>query len=63
MESTGFGQVHDDDLQFYPGNHLVLLTILSRQSASDRVSEFGILFNRIFNIPYITLQLLFDLYL
>ena len=30
MESTGFGQVHDDDLQFYPGNHLVLLTIFFR---------------------------------
>ena len=38
MESTGFGQVHDDDLQLYPGNHLVLLTILFRQFASDRVS-------------------------
>ena len=63
MESTRFGQVHDDDLQFYPGNHLVLLTILSRQSASDRVSGFGILFNRIFNIPHIILQLLFDLHL
>ena len=63
MESTGFGQVHDDDLQLYPGNHLVLLTILSRQSASDRVPGFGILINRIFNIPYFTLQLLFDLHL
>ena len=63
MEITGFGQVHDDDLQLYPGNHLVLLTILSRQSASDRVSGFGILFNHIFNIPYITIQLLFDLHL
>ena len=61
MESTGFGQVHDDDLQFYPGNHLVLLTILSRQSASDRVFGFDLLFNRIFNISYIILQLLFDL--
>ena len=63
MESTGFGQVHDDDLQFYPGNHLMLLTILSRQSTSDRVSGFDLLFNRIFNIPHITLQLLFDLHL
>ena len=63
MESTGFGQVHDDDLQFYPGNHLMLLTILSRQSASDRVFGFDLLFNRIFNIPHITLQLLFDLHL
>ena len=63
MESTGFGQVHDDDLQFYPGNHLVLLTILFRQSATYRVSGFDLLFNRIFNIPYITLQLLFDLHL
>ena len=63
MESTRFGQVHDDDLQFYPGNHLVLLTILSRQSALDRVSGFGILFNRIFNTPHIILQLLFDLHL
>ena len=63
MESTGFGQVHDDDLQLYPGNHLVLLTILSRQFATDRVSRFDLLFNRIFNIPYITLQLLFDLHL
>ena len=63
MESTGFGQVHDDDLQLYPGNHLVLLTILSRQSASDRVSGNDLLFNRIFNIPHITLQLLFDLHL
>ena len=63
MENTRFGQVHDDDLQLYPGNHLVLLTILSRQSASDRVFGNDLLFNRIFNIPYITLQLLFDLYL
>ena len=47
MESTGFGQVHDDDLQLYPGNHFVLLTILSRQSASDRVSGNDLLFNRI----------------
>ena len=63
MESTGFGQVHDDDLQLYPGNHLVLLTILSRQFASDTVSGFGVLFNHILNIPHITLQLLFDLHL
>ena len=63
MESTGFGQVHDDDLQLYPGNHLVLLTILSRQSATDRVSGFDLLFNRIFNTPHIILQLLFDLHL
>ena len=53
MESTGFGQVHDDDLQFYPGNHLVLLTILFRQFASDRVSGNDLLFNRIFNTPLI----------
>ena len=63
METKGNGQVHDDDLQFYPGNHLVLLTILSRQSASDRVSGNDLLGKRIFNIPYITLQLLFDLHL
>ena len=63
MESTGFGQVHDDDLQFYPGNHLVLLTILFRQFASDRVSGNDLLFNRIFNVPHIILQLLFDLHL
>ena len=63
MESTGFGQVHDDDLQFYSGNHLVLLTILSRQFATDRVSGNDLLFNRIFNTSHIILQLLFDLYL
>ena len=63
MESTGFGQVHDDDLQLYPGNHLMLLTILSRQFASDRVFGFDLLFNRIFNTPYINLQLLFNLHL
>ena len=63
MESTGFGQVHDDDLQFYSGNHLVLLTILSRQFATDRVSRNDLLFNRIFNVPHIILQLLFDLHL
>jgi hypothetical protein len=55
MESTRFGQVHDDDLQFYPGNHLVLLTILFRQFASDRVSGNDLLFNRIFNVPHIIL--------
>ena len=43
MESTGFGQVHDDDLQLYPGNHLVLLTILFREYASDRVFGFDLL--------------------
>ena len=53
MESTRFGQVHDDDLQLYPGNHLVLLTILSRQFAKDRVSGNDLLFNRIFNTPHI----------
>ena len=63
MESTGYGQVHDDDLQLYPGNHLVLLTILFRKFASDRVFGFDLLFNRIFNTPHIILQLLFDLHL
>ena len=47
MESTGFGQVHDDDLQLYPGNHFVLLTILSRQFAKDRVSGNDLLLSLI----------------